>query len=236
MNADLQSKGERDCILVFLRYPEIGRVKTRLSADIGDFHSAGIYRCFVLDLLSGIKKLQIDVVLYVTPGNSIDKFVAWLGSDYVYVPQQGDDLGQRMKNSFADTFSSGYERAVLIGCDIPDLPLRIIHEAFGALGRGDSVIGPAGDGGYYLIGFRSAAFLEESFEGIRWGTDSVFSETVSVLNRFGIAPHMLPVWHDVDTLEDLISLVERSKGSDFRFSKTMSYISRNMGGFMERKG
>jgi rSAM/selenodomain-associated transferase 1 len=235
MNADLRSKGERDCILVFLKYPEIGRVKTRLSADIGGIHSAGIYRCFILDLLSGMKKLQIDVVLCVTPDNSIDKFVAWLGNDYVYAPQHGDDLGQRMRNSFVDTFSNGYERVVLIGSDIPDLPLGIIHEAFGALGKGDSVIGPAGDGGYYLIGFRSDAFLGEAFEGIRWGTDRVFDETVSILKRFGAALHTLPEWYDVDTLDDLFSLAERSKGSDFRFSKTMSYISKNMDDFMERK-
>lgn len=232
MNVDLHSKAERQCILVFLKYPEIGRVKTRLSADIGDFHSAGLYRCFVLDLLSSIKKLRIDLVLYVYPDNSIDKFVAWLGSEYVFAPQQGDDLGQRMRNGFVDTFSSGYERAVLIGSDIPDLPLGIIHEAFEALGRRDAVIGPAGDGGYYLIGFRGDTFLSEVFEGMQWGTDRVFSETVSVLRRFGVALHMLPEWHDVDRLDDLFSLVERSKGSDFRFSKTMSYIARNMDGFM----
>ena len=228
----MQSKAERQCILVFLRYPEIGRVKTRLSADIGDFHSAGLYRCFILDLLSRIKKLKMDLVLYVYPDNSIDKFAAWLGSEYIFAPQQGDDLGQRMRNGFLDTFSGGYERAVLIGSDIPDLPLGIIREAFEALGRGDAVIGPAVDGGYYLIGFRGDAFSREVFQGMRWGTDSVFGETVSVLRRLGIALHVLPEWHDVDRIDDLLSLVERSKGSDFRFSKTMSYIARNMDGFM----
>jgi rSAM/selenodomain-associated transferase 1 len=235
MCADLRQNDHRDCILVFLRYPEIGRVKTRLSADIGDFHSSELYRCFVLDLLSTIKRLEWDLVLCVAPGSSIDKFHEWLGSEYVYAFQQGDDLGQRMKNSFVDIFSKGYERAVLIGSDIPDLPLDIIHEAFGALGEKDSVIGPAGDGGYYLIGFRGVAFLEEAFEGMRWGTDGVFSETVCVLNRFGIAPHMLPEWYDVDTLDDLFNLVERSKGSDFRFSKTIAYVSRNLDSLMKRR-
>jgi rSAM/selenodomain-associated transferase 1 len=235
MSTDLRQNDHRDCILVFLKYPEAGTVKTRLSVDIGDFHSVGIYRCFVLDLLSTIKRLERDLVLCVAPDGSIDKLHEWLGSEYAYTFQQGDDLGQRMKNSFVDIFSKGYERAVLIGSDIPDLPLDIIHEAFGALGERDSVIGPAGDGGYYLIGFRQDTIVGEAFEGIEWSVYTVFNETVNILRRLGVSLHTLPEWYDVDTLDDLFNLVERSKESDFRFSKTIAYVSRNLDNFMKRK-
>ncbi len=236
MSTNLRQNNHGDCILVFLKYPEAGRVKTRLSVDIGDLHSVGIYRCFVLDLLSTIKRLERDLVLCIAPDSSIDRFNEWLGSNYAYVFQQGDDLGQRMKNSFDDIFSKGYERAVLIGSDIPDLPLDIIHEAFGALSERDSVIGPAEDGGYYLIGFRRDAIVGEVFEGIRWSAHTVFNETVSILKRLGVSLHTLPEWYDVDTLGDLFNLVERSKKSDFRFSKTISYVSRNLDSLLKGKG
>jgi glycosyltransferase A (GT-A) superfamily protein (DUF2064 family) len=97
----------------------------------------------------------------------------------------------------------GYKRVVLIGSDIPDLPMKYIEEAFQSLKRMDAVIGPAYDGGYYLIGFKDKTFSPQVFEGIAWGTTSVFDETMKKLNRFGRAVHTLPWQRDIDTAEDL---------------------------------
>jgi hypothetical protein len=144
-----------------------------------------------------------------------------------HVPQEGNDLGEKMKNAFVRSFSAGTEKAVLIGSDIPDLSMAIIDEASVSLDTCDAVIGPASDGGYYLIGFRKDSFLPGVFEGIPWGTESVCGETLRLLYRAGCRVHVLPEWHDIDTADDLRSLFVRNEHSAFRKSKTMSIIREN---------
>jgi len=119
------------------------------------------------------------------------------------MPQHGRDLGERMKNGFLDGFAKGYKRVVLIGSDIPDLPKNSIEEAFQSLEETDAVIGPAFDGGYYLIGFRQSAFSSQVFEEINWGTATVFDETMKKLKRLRRSVHTLPRLRDIDTVEDL---------------------------------
>jgi glycosyltransferase A (GT-A) superfamily protein (DUF2064 family) len=111
-----------------------------------------------------------------------------------------------MRNGFIDGFAMGYKRVVLIGSDIPDLPLGSIREAFASLGKKDVVIGPAYDGGYYLIGFKDKTFCPQVFEGIAWGTQTVFDETMKKLKRLRRAVHILPYQRDIDAVEDLRNL------------------------------
>ncbi|HWR89829.1 MAG TPA: TIGR04282 family arsenosugar biosynthesis glycosyltransferase, partial [Dissulfurispiraceae bacterium] len=133
-----------------------------------------------------------------------------------------------MSLAFEDTFERGYREALLIGTDIPDLPLDVIHEAFSAGKTHDAVLGPARDGGYYLIGFRKTSFTPEIFNDMPWGAADVCARTMDVFRRSGKSVHMLPAWGDVDTARDLADLVERNGETTFRTSRTMTYIMENL--------
>lgn len=191
------------CLLFFIKYPEKGGVKSRLAAEIGEERALLLYKDFVLQMLSAVKKGSFVFFICFYPENALDDFKKWLGGDYEYLRQKGENLGERMKNGFIDAFNLRFKRVALIGSDIPDLPVEVIEEAFRSLHKNDVVIGPAFDGGYYLIGFKDQAFSPEVFEGIDWGTKDVFAETIEKLKRFRRAVHTLPYYRDIDTAEDL---------------------------------
>jgi rSAM/selenodomain-associated transferase 1 len=130
----------------------------------------------------------------------------WLGDDIAFQAQDGNDLGEKMANAFAAAFASGVERAVLIGTDTPDLSTKIIVRAFFALTDHDVVIGPAADGGYYLIGFRSDTFCHAVFESIPWSKASVYTTTLARLSAYGASVYRLPEWRDIDHYADLCAL------------------------------
>jgi rSAM/selenodomain-associated transferase 1 len=111
-----------------------------------------------------------------------------------------------MRNAFIEAFEMGFRRVVLIGSDIPDLPLDFIEEAFTSLKKKDAVIGPAFDGGYYLIGFRGRTFSPMVFDGMAWGTKTVFEKTMTVLRKLNRRVHTLAERRDIDTIEDLTHL------------------------------
>ena len=140
------------------------------------------------------------------------------------IPQRGRDLGERLRNGFADAFSKGFRGAMAIGSDSPDLPEGIVIEAREALEVHDVVIGPSIDGGYYLIGFKPDTFLPKAFDGIAWSTDAVFRETVDRLKEAALDVLILPPWSDVDTLDDLIVLCKGGRNPSFNSSETMKYV------------
>ena len=214
------------CILFFVKYPEKGRVKRRLSADLDEVITVELYKNFILDLLSTLEKFVVEFRICFYPHNSREKFMEWLGTQYSYIPQIGKDLGQRMKNSFIQTFAEGFQRVIIIGNDSPDLPGALIKEAFLSLKTHHAVIGPSFDGGYYLIGFKVSTFLSGVFEGINWSTDTVFQETLNVLEKAKYNIYILPKWRDVDTFTDLKDLFQRNRDTKFGSSKTISYLSK----------
>ena len=215
------------CVLFFMKYPEEGQVKTRLAKDIGAVMAFELYKNFVVDVLSVLEKIDIHFWICFYPADSRQELAKWLGEQHHYVPQSGEDLGERMKNGFIRAFAAGYRRVIITGSDIPDLPGGFIKEAFSSLQTDDTVIGPAPDGGYYLIGFRSDTFLPEAFAGITWSTNTVFGETMNILVQSGRKIHILPEWSDVDTLDDLRKLVKRNQDTEFRNSKTIACILQN---------
>lgn len=217
-------------ILLFIKAPVRGQVKTRLAAVLGDDAALELYRNFVLDMVDTIESVGHPCTLCYTPPNAVDAVVEWLGDQRDYLAQDGRDLGERMANAFRALFSRGISRVVLVGSDLPDLPPAIFKEAFDALHTHDSVIGPASDGGYYLIGFRKETFLPDVFLDIAWSTNVVQEQTRKVFQRIGYRAHNLPQWRDVDTVEDLHALAERNVGMVFSSARTMRYIR----GFKER--
>ena len=196
-------KLEDRCLLFFMKSPEKGKVKSRLAAVIGDEPAAKLYRDFIMQMLSTLKTGDFPFYIYFYPKNAQKGLKAWLGDQHHYIPQKGKDLGERMRNGFIEAFEMGFKRVVLIGSDIPELPLEFIEEAFASLEEKDAVIGPSYDGGYYLIGFKDKTFSSQVFEGITWGTETVFEDSIKVLKKLRQTVHTLPYRRDIDTVEDL---------------------------------
>ena len=219
----------KDCILFFAKYPEKGEVKKRLSAVLGDDLTVELYKNFVIDSLVTLKESSAQLLLCCYPPNSQKEFMEWLDVHHDFLPQQGADLGQRMKTCFVHAFDRGFQFVIAIGSDIPDLPCEFIKEALSSLKTHDVVIGPSFDGGYYLIGFRENKFIPEAFDGIDWGTHTVFHDTLTVLQNARCKVHTLPKWSDIDTIADLKHLIDRNQNTEFRNSKTISYLSKIAG-------
>jgi len=220
-------KNQDTCILCFVKYPEKGQVKLRLAVDLDDDVVVELYRNFVLDVVTILKKLNTPFYLCFSPLNAQKKFREWLGSSYRCVPQEGNDIGERMKNSFSHAFAEGFRRVVLIGSDNPDLPGDFLRNAIRELQTRDMVLGPSSDGGYYLIGFRDDTFLPSVFDGISWSSSTVFQETMAKVKNAGRSLSLLPAWSDVDIISDLKNLIRRNRNTAFKSSYTISYLRRN---------
>ena len=216
---------DRSLVLLFVKSPEKGKVKSRLAAALGEETALELYRCFVIDTVDLLRRGRYPFRICYDPPDSEATITGWLGAAFRYRPQRGEDLGSRMKNAFIDAFSEGYKKALLIGSDIPDLENRVIVEALVSLDRHEAAIGPAADGGYYLIGFTRQSFLPGIFDGITWGTDSVFRDTMGILHESGSSVHVLPAWRDIDSLDDLRALVFRNADTGFKKSATMKYLT-----------
>jgi len=191
------------CLLFFIKNPQKGQVKKRLAAAIGDEMAVRLYKRFLLEMLSTLNKGTFLFYLCVYPVDALESLKAWLGEDYLYMPQQGENLGERMKNAFTEALAMNFKRVVLIGSDIPSLPLEFIEEAFMSLEKKDVVIGPSADGGYYLVGFRDKKFSPRAFKGIPWSTERVFEETMKIFEHEGLTVHTLKMLRDIDTVQDL---------------------------------
>lgn len=219
---------DRDnCVLLFVKYPAPGRVKTRLAEDIGPKETTKIYKNFVIDILATLRSINATIKIFFTPAGAQQQIQNWLGKEYSYVAQSGGTLGEKMKNAFEYVFAENFSKVIIIGSDSPDLPEDFLGQAFSALDSNDVVIGPADDGGYYLIGFSYDHFLPEVFEAISWSSDRVFEQTVNILKQHQRKVYLLPQWSDVDTLADLKSLVSRNKNTAFTKSATFLYLEQN---------
>ena len=189
----------KSALIIFLKYPELGRSKTRLAKDIGDENALKVY----IELLEHTqlisKQLKIDKYLF------YDKVTAnkmpWGDDIYQTAYQIESDLGGRMQNAFEQLFLKGYERLVIIGSDCYELTQEIIEQAFELLNTSDAVLGPAKDGGYYLLGLRK--LIPQLFSDVAWSTDEVFSATVKTLKNLNFSYSTTPILSDIDTIEDL---------------------------------
>jgi rSAM/selenodomain-associated transferase 1 len=215
---------ENDRLIIFVKEPVAGRVKTRLAAGLDPATARDLYRCFVEDIIATAERVGVPVVVAHDPPGSNDAIAAWLGAGRRYLPQHGPDLGARMRAAFEATFAAGYGKVVIVGSDLPDLPAAFIIEAFRMLETAGAVIGPSGDGGYYLIGFRQDTVIPAVFEGIPWSTPDVLTNTMEAFVRAHATVHQLPVWHDIDRPADLLTLIERDKNGNRAGARTMAFI------------
>lgn len=191
-------------MLVFVRAPERGRVKTRLAAAIGDDAALRVYRRLAEHALRETAALAdegVQVRVHHTPADAGPVVRAWLGEGPAYLPQAAGDLGARMEDAFARAFAGGAERVVIVGSDLPELSADLLRRAFDALDAHPAVLGPARDGGYYLMGLTRP--VPGLFDGIAWSTPQVLAATLERFRAAGIVPAMLETLADVDEAEDL---------------------------------
>jgi rSAM/selenodomain-associated transferase 1 len=218
-------------ILLFIRAPAKGKIKSRLASTIGEDATLELYKNFILDIVDTIEKSGYPLRIFFHPPDAGEALASWLGRHHHYMPQVGNDLGENMERAFGQIFTEGFTSAVLLGSDIPDLTPAVLHEALDSLRTNDVVMGPAADGGYYLIGCNKGTFLPNMFHGIAWGTNAVFRETMIIMHRASLQVHLVPEWQDVDTQDDLKSLFERNGDTIFDKSRTMAYLMKNRGRF-----
>ena len=187
---------KKEVVLVFQKNAILGKVKTRLASGMGELRALEIYRHLIQSTYSVLEDVSASVWTYYSDfiPETVNPPIA---KSFV---QEGHDLGERMANAFARSFESGMEKVVLIGTDCPSLQSQHLNQAFEALIHSDLVLGPATDGGYYLIGMkRKADYL---FEGISWSSAEVLSQTLAVASANGLDFTLLDELSDIDTQED----------------------------------
>ena len=191
---------------IFAKAPVPGRVKTRLAADIGAEEAADWYARAIRVVFQRSAKAWrgAERVLFFDPPDAEAVFAAMPCVPQQRVAQVPGDLGARMCAAFDYCFERGADRPVLIGSDAPTLPMERVGKAWQALAANDLVLGPATDGGYYLIGLRRRC--PELFADVAWSTDTVLDTTQARAARSGLTTHLLDVWSDVDTGADLEAL------------------------------
>ena len=188
----------KEALILFVRKPELGKVKTRIAATEGEAVALAIYQRL------------LEHTYTITSGLPVDKYVFYAGEmvshdiwnqGYYKMLQEETDLGNRMKAAFSLLFQKGYEQICIIGSDCYELDASVIRQAFSSLAQTDMVIGPASDGGYYLLGMRQG--LKDVFQHIEWSTESVLQQTIDQIRALNSSYVLLPVLNDVDTIHDV---------------------------------
>ncbi|MBT8245955.1 MAG: glycosyltransferase [Winogradskyella sp.] len=184
-------------LIVFTRNPKLGKCKTRLAKSIGDKEALDIYK-YLLQHTASVAK-QISGKRFVFYSENIQEGDIWHNAFFNKRLQKGNDLGERMENAFKALFSEGFKKVIIVGSDLLDLNHEIIEKAYLKLDKNDIVIGPAEDGGYYLLGMKN--LHKNIFKNKNWGTESVRAETLNDLKNNSV--YMLKELNDIDTFEDM---------------------------------
>lgn len=214
---DKQSPARQSVIVLFTRYPQAGKVKTRLINRLGPQGAADLHSRLTKQVISrlrpaltagSVRSVQLQVYYC---GGTQQEIQTWLGSDIPLARQQGNDLGERMLHAFEHTWRQGAEKVLLIGSDCPEINPAILASGLEYLQQHDVVLGPASDGGYYLIGLPARLKKEKQnysdlFQNIDWGTDQVRRQTLDRAKKNNLSFALLPELHDIDRPEDLVHL------------------------------
>ncbi|MEM9926060.1 MAG: TIGR04282 family arsenosugar biosynthesis glycosyltransferase [Cyanobacteria bacterium P01_D01_bin.50] len=191
-------------LIIFTRYPQPGKTKTRLIPALGVEGAANLQRQMTEYTLSKVKKLQESVAISFEvrfTGGDLQLMQNWLGTELNYQLQGEGDLGKRMENSFLSAFSRGAQEVVIIGIDCPGANVKVLAEAFEKIQHCDLLLGPALDGGYYLIGLKRV--IGKLFTNIDWGTAKVLQQTVDIAQQLKLSIDYLQTLADIDRAEDL---------------------------------
>lgn len=187
----------KTALIVFTRNPELGQCKTRLAKTLGNQSALDIYK-YLLQHTANVTK-QVNADRYVFYSVDINQDDIWNTTHFIKRLQKGKDLGERMHNAFEELFISGYKKVIIIGSDLLDLNADIIENAIATLDHNDLVLGPAEDGGYYLLGLKK--LYPELFKNKAWGTETVREDTLADLKNKTVS--LLKPLNDIDTFDDM---------------------------------
>nr|WP_313790924.1 TIGR04282 family arsenosugar biosynthesis glycosyltransferase [Allomuricauda hymeniacidonis] len=191
------SPRNHNLLLIFTRNPELGKCKTRLAAKIGEEAALDVYKFLLNHTVSFTKELAAEKHVFYS--ETIWENDIWDNSTYQKKLQEGPDLGSRMLNAFNEGFALGFEKIIIIGSDMYDLSQSDLENVFAQLDQHDYVVGPAEDGGYYLLGMNQ--LNEKVFQNKAWGQETVLSDTLDDLKQESVC--LLPEKNDVDLYEDI---------------------------------
>lgn len=193
-------KIQDNLLLIFTRNPVLGKCKTRLAKSIGNQAALDIYNLLLNHTAKVTQTVHATKQVYYS--EEIWEQDSWDNSTFQKKLQQGNDLGERMYHAFVNGFNSGFKNIVIIGSDLWDINTQEIENAFNYLNENDFVIGPAKDGGYYLLG--ATKINEDIFKNKQWGNSTVLEETLKDLSKQKIK--MLQLKNDIDILEDIVNI------------------------------
>ncbi len=202
--ARTKDSGTKNAVIIFTKFPAPGLVKTRLIPALGAQGAADCQRRMSEQIVRQARELQryrtTDLQIHYQGGKT-KMMAAWLGDDLDYYPQRGDNIGCRMAAAFQQAFAAGNQRIILAGSDCPALTAAILHSALNKLKQLDLVLGPAMDGGYYLIGLNRPC--PALFTELSWGTSKVLAETLKKAGEQGLSVNLVDTLYDIDRPEDL---------------------------------
>ncbi|MEA1785586.1 TIGR04282 family arsenosugar biosynthesis glycosyltransferase [Arenibacter sp. GZD96] len=184
-------------LLIFTRNPELGKCKTRLAATVGDAAALAIYKFLLAHTVGITQDLRLTKAVYYS--DAIWENDLWDEKKFEKKLQHGNDLGERMAHAFKEGFDSGFDQILIIGSDMYDLCTSDIEEAFLRLNHSDYVLGPAQDGGYYLLGMKT--YNSRLFQHKKWGTETVLTDTMKDLENQNVS--LLPQKNDIDVYDDI---------------------------------
>jgi rSAM/selenodomain-associated transferase 1 len=221
----MKRETQSSALLVFVRSTHRGKVKTRLARSLGDDKATEFYKLCTDAVLEEIRQLSPEVEKYISFAEPTSEYEMrrLAGLEFRVSVQEGKNLGQRLCSTFSKALGSGARKVVVVASDVPDLSKKIMEEAVSRLDNSDVVIGPCYDGGYYLIGMKE--LHEELFNGISWGTEHVYRQTLDAAKQNGLTVEQLPILNDIDTEADLhrwSQLDGRKKPALMDFIKTIS--------------
>src|SRR5262249_2112034 len=212
---------------LFAKQPLPGHVKTRVASATSPEWAAALSEAFLLDALDSFQGFPGRRVLVYDPPEVAEYFQSVAAGRFDVLPQAHGDLGQRLQACFESEFALGSSAVIIVGTDSPTLPMSIVLQAAEYIENADVALGPAMDGGYYLIG--CTRLLPALFHSIPWSTNRVFSETVARVAEAGVRLSLLPPWYDVDTLDDMRMLRDhlaamRAAGTTLRPLRTEALL------------
>jgi len=217
----VEDQGQGVLAVLLVEVPREGGEKSRLAEELGEEQAAELGRAFAIDSLAALDASGVRRAVAVHPHEAETRAREWLG-DGEFIAQRGGTPAERARNVLADAFGLGYGKAMIMVSDAPDMPPSMIQEAASALDSSDSVIGPAVDGGFNILGFRKEAFRDDVLDNVSWGTAMAFADVAD--NLSGMSIHVLAPWPDIDTANDVRATIRERRNPQFQSSRAMALM------------
>ena len=214
-----------NALVILTRAPWPGQTKTRLVPPLSYTEAADLAEALLLDQLEHLATFDAArLFIAFTPENAAVFFESFIGRGFTCFAQQGQSLGERMSHAFQHLFASGFENIILIGSDLPTLPVRFFHQGYASLEKSaDVVLGPSADGGYYLVGMKR--MIAAMFDDIGWSGADVLSQTTNKLDDLSLKHELLSEWYDIDTVKDLERLRSQRTCHEVAMKNTFALLN-----------